>query len=84
MFVRSVTVYLLGTLLVSDGENTFVYANFFELLCLTLLPVIFACSVVLKWKSGGWSNHPLSVVLSRYNSTDWTLVAQDISNEYQQ
>lgn len=75
--------YLLGTRLVSDSRGAFVNGNFYELFALALLPVVVGCSVLYKWKSNNWANHPLSVTLSRYNGADWTAVARDISTEYQ-
>jgi len=76
-------VYLLGTLIVNDSEKAFVSVYFYELILLSLLPIIYRFSVVSKWKSNNWANHPLSIILSRYNSVDWTLIAQNISTEYQ-
>jgi len=77
------SVYLLGTLLVNDNEKAFVSVYFYELILLSLLPIAYSFTVVSKWKSNNWANHPLSIILSRYNSVDWTLVAQNISTEYQ-
>lgn len=76
-------VYLLGTLLVNNNEKAFVSVYFYELIFLALLPVIGSLSVVSKWKSNNWANHPLSIILSRYNPVDWTIVAKTISTEYQ-
>ncbi|XP_022181873.1 E3 ubiquitin-protein ligase TM129 [Myzus persicae] len=76
-------VYLLGTLLVNDNEKAFVSVYFYELIFLALLPIFYSYSVVSKWKSNNWANHPLSIILNRYNSVDWTLIAQNISTEYQ-
>lgn len=78
------SVYLLGTLLVNDNEKAFVSVYFNELILLSMLPI--ACSleiVVVKWKPNNWAKHPLSIILSRYNSVDWTLIAHNISTEYQ-
>jgi len=81
--VRFFSVYLLGTLLVNDNEKAFVSVYFCELILLSLLPIGYSVSVVFKWKSNNWANHPLSIILSRYDSVDWTLIAQNISTEYQ-
>lgn len=77
------SVYLLGALLVNDNEKAFVSVYFYELILLSLLPITYSFIIVSKWKSNNWANHPLSVILSRYNSVDWTLIAQNISTEYQ-
>ncbi|XP_025417297.1 E3 ubiquitin-protein ligase TM129 [Sipha flava] len=75
-------VYLLGTLLESE-KSYFIHTHFYELLCLTLVPIVYSCSLVYKWKDNKWASHPLSINLSRYDPGDWTLVAQNISAEYQ-
>lgn len=77
------SVYLLGALLVNDNEKAFVRVYFNELILLSLLPIAYSFIIVSKWKSNNWANHPLSIILSRYNSVDWTLIAQNISTEYQ-
>ncbi|XP_050437108.1 E3 ubiquitin-protein ligase TM129 [Adelges cooleyi] len=76
-------VYLLGTLIANDSETEFVYRHFYELCCLALLPIICCCSVVFKWMSNDWANHPLALLLNRYDPADWKLVANEISTEYQ-
>jgi len=83
MSVFFFSVYLLGTLLVNDNEKAFVSVYFYELIFLALLPVGYSFSIVSKWKLNNWGNHPLSIILSRYNAVDWTLIAQNISTEYQ-
>lgn len=78
------SVYLLGTLLVNDNEKSFVSVYFNELILLSILPIAFSLEiVVVKWIPNNWAKHPLSIILSRYNSVDWTLIAQNISTEYQ-
>lgn len=76
-------VYLFGSLFINDSEELFVNVYFYELCCFALIPIFFSCSVMLKWMSNNWANHPLAIVLSRYNPTDWTAVARSISSEYQ-
>lgn len=77
------SVYLLGTVFVDDSENSFVHAYYLELFILALIPIIFSCSLLVKWKRNNWADHPLSLILSRYDPSDWTTVAHDISTEYQ-
>ncbi|XP_050533820.1 E3 ubiquitin-protein ligase TM129 [Daktulosphaira vitifoliae] len=76
-------VYLLGTLLANDSEEEIVYQYFYELFCLALIPVVLSCSVLYKWMSNNWANHPLVKILIRYDPGDWMLVAREISMEYQ-